>query len=340
MVSIKDIASACGVSTATVSKALNGHKDVGAATRQAVLSKAKEMGYLPNSQARALKTNRTYNLGVLFAEKSGSGLKQDYFLSILDSFKRKAESSGYDITFISGNAAYRNMTFYEHCVYRNVDGVLLACVDDFYDKRVTELIGSNIPLVSVDHIFEGRPAVVSDNYSGMKSLMTYITDMGHTKIAYIYGDDSFVTSERLRSFRETLDSLNINISERFVVQGIYHDPRKTELLVKELLSLPKKEQPTCIIVPDDFAALGAYNAAEELGLSVPDDISIAGYDGIMLSQLLRPRLTTVRQDTDRIGAEAADRLTALIQKTVSDDEAAAVIKSTLIKGGSVSERNR
>lgn len=277
---------------------------------------------------------------MLFAERSGSGLKQDYFSSILDSFKRKAESSGYDITFISGNAAYRNMTYYEHCVYRNVDGVLLACVDDFYDKRVTELVDSDIPLVSVDHIFEGRPAVVSDNYLGMKRLVDHIADMGHTKIAYIYGDDSYVTSERLRAFGDALDSLNIKISERFVVQGNYHDPRKTELLVKELLSLPKEEQPTCVIVPDDFAALGAYNAAEELGLSVPDDISIAGYDGIMLSQLLRPKLTTVRQDTDRIGAEAADRLTALIQKTVSDDEKTLTVESTLVKGGSVSERSR
>lgn len=339
MVSIKDIASACGVSIATVSKALNGHSDVGASTKQAVLSKAKEMGYLPNSQARALKTNRTYNLGVLFAEKSGSGLKQDYFSSILDSFKRCAESNGYDITFISGNAAKRNMTYYEHCLYRNVDGILLACADDFYDKRVTELVESGIPLVSVDHIFKGRSAVVSDNYSGMKCLTDYIADMGHTKIAYIYGDSSYVTSERLSAFRDALDSRNINISESFTVQGIYHDPRKTELLVKSLLSLPNGEAPTCIIAPDDFAALGAYNAAEELGLSVPDDISIAGYDGIVLSQVLRPKLTTVRQDTDRIGAEAAERLTALIQKKISD-ESIAVIGSTLVKGGSVSQINR
>lgn len=340
MVSIKDIASACGVSIATVSKALNNHKDVSEKTRSAVQQKAKEMGYLPNSQARALKTNRTFNLGVLFAEKSASGLKQGHFASILDSFKNEAEKNGYDITFISGNIAASKMTYYEHCMYRSIDGVLLACADDYSDSRVIELIKSDIPLVSIDYVPEKRLAVVSDNYSGIRELVSYIADMGHTRIAYIYGDESEVTAMRIKGFTETMRSRNINIRDEFMVQGIYHDPRKTELLVKSLLSLPKEDRPTCIIVPDDFAALGAYNAAEELGLSVPDDISIAGYDGIMLSEVLRPKLTTVRQDTDRLGAEAAVKLIGLINKEISDDESAVIIECSLIKGGSVSRIDR
>ena len=340
MVSIKDIASACGVSIATVSKALNNHKDVSEKTRKFVREKAKEMGYLPNSQARALKTNRTFNLGVLFAEKSESGLRQGFFASILDSFKNEAEKNGYDITFIGGNIAASKMTYYEHCMYRNIDGVLLTCVDDYTDSRVIELIKSDIPLVSIDYVPENRLAVVSDNYSGMKDLVNYIADMGHTKIAYIYGDNSDVTARRVNGFTETMNSRNINISDEFMVQGVYHDPRKTELLVKSLLSLPKKDRPTCIIVPDDFAALGAYNAAEELGLSVPDDISIAGYDGVTLSEALRPKLTTVRQDTDRLGAEAADKLIGLINKEISNDEPTVVVSSCLIRGGSVSRINR
>lgn len=338
MVSIKDIASACKVSVATVSKALNGHKDVSESTAKLVREKAKEMGYLPNSQARALKTNRTYNLGVLFAEKSQSGLKQDYFASILDSFKKRADSMGYDITFISGNVASSEMTFLEHCRYRNVDGVLVACVDDYDDKNVTELIESGIPLVSIDYVPKKGVAVASDNYNGMKKLVNYAADMGHKRIAYICGDDSFVTSERVRSFKETARSRNINIGEELIHRGVYRDPKKTEQIVKDILRAPTSERVSCIFVPDDFAALGAYYAAEELGLSVPDDISIAGFDGIMLSEIIKPRLTTVRQDTDKLGARAAERLVSLINKEETETGSVEIIDTKLIEGNSISRQ--
>ena len=101
MVSIKDIAQYCGVSVATVSKALNGQQDVGEATRERVLAAAREMGYTANVMARALKTNRTYNIGILFTDLRKSGFMHEYFASALNSFREEAESSGYDITFIS-----------------------------------------------------------------------------------------------------------------------------------------------------------------------------------------------------------------------------------------------
>ena len=91
MVSMKDISSVCRVSVATVSKALNGHSDVGAETKAHIVSVARELGYFPNSAARALKTNRTHNLGVLFVDEARSGLTHDYFSYVLDSFKRTAE---------------------------------------------------------------------------------------------------------------------------------------------------------------------------------------------------------------------------------------------------------
>ncbi len=338
MVSIKDIAAACGVSIATVSKALNDHKDVSEATKQTVQETAKRLGYFPNSQARALKTNRTYNLGVLFSERTNSGLTQDYFASVLDSFKKEAESEGYDITFISGNIGSRRMTPYEHCMYRNVDGVFVVCVDDFVDNGTIELFGSNVPLVTVDHVAENRLAVVSDNEEGMRRLVEYIAGKGHTKIAYIYGDLSDVTSIRVRTFRETLERLNIKVREEYLLQGRYHDTKNTELLVKKVLSC--SDRPTCIILPDDFAAIGAINALEEQGLSVPEDVSIAGYDGIVLSQVLRPKLTTIRQDTARLGAEAAKRLIALINKEISAGEPPLIIRGELLEGASVRDLNR
>ena len=146
MVSMKEIAKQCNVSVATVSKALNGYSDIGEETKNYILRTASEMGYLPNSSARALKTKRTFNLGVLFVDEARSGLTHDYFNRVLESFKSTAEAKGYDITFTSGNVSGKRMTYLEHCRYRGVDGVVMACVD-FTAEEVQELLLSDIPVV-------------------------------------------------------------------------------------------------------------------------------------------------------------------------------------------------
>jgi DNA-binding LacI/PurR family transcriptional regulator len=135
VVSIKDISIKCGVSVATVSKALNNHSDIAEATKENIKKAAKEMGYFPNSFARALKTNRTYNLGVLFVDEAHSGLTHEYFANVLDSFKVEAEKNGYDVTFINKHMGQKNMSYYEHSKYRGVDGVVIACIN-FSDPDV------------------------------------------------------------------------------------------------------------------------------------------------------------------------------------------------------------
>ena len=145
MASIKDIAKACGVSVATVSKALNGHNDISQATKEKVREAARQIGYMPNSAARALKTNRTYNLGVLFVDEAQSGLTHEFFAAVLDSFKRHAEGRGYDITFINHNIGHGHSSYLEHCRYRGVDGVIAACIK-FDDPEVIELAYSNLPV--------------------------------------------------------------------------------------------------------------------------------------------------------------------------------------------------
>ena len=118
MSSLKDLAQECGVSVATVSKALNGQPDISAATRDRIREAARRMGYVPNMAARSMKTNRTYNLGVLFVDERQSGLAHEYFSAVLDSFKVQVEKLGYDITFINRNLGGRTMTYLEHCHYR------------------------------------------------------------------------------------------------------------------------------------------------------------------------------------------------------------------------------
>ena len=170
MPSLKDLAKECGVSVATVSKALNDQPDIAPATRERIRAAARRMGYLPNAAARALKTNRTYNLGVLFVDEKQSGLTHEYFSAVLDSFKVEAEKRGYDITFINHNISGRSMSYLEHCHYRGVDGVVIACVN-FYDPQVVELVNGDVPVVTIDHVFNNRMAILSDNVVGTKALV-------------------------------------------------------------------------------------------------------------------------------------------------------------------------
>ena len=333
MISMKDISLRCGVSIATVSKALNDHSDISDSTKRMVRLTAQEMGYFPNSSARALKTNRTFNLGVLFIDRARNGLTHDYFAHVLDSFKVTAEAKGYDLTFINCNKSNQTMTYLEHSRYRGVDGVVIAHVD-FDQDEVSDLIKSEIPVVTIDHTFDSKPSVVSDNIGGMRELVTYIASRGHRKIAYINGgDQSSVTRNRIGAFYKTMDELGIPVSEKFMTAGDYRNPTLCYGVTKKLLELP--ERPTCIIYPDDLSSIGGINAARELGLSVPDDLSIAGYDGIDIAKYLEPKITTIEQDTKTIGETAAEKLIAMIEhpKTTLIDRT--MVPGRLLEGNSV-----
>lgn len=334
MVSIKDISVACGVSTATVSKALNGAHDISEATRGRICKVAEEMGYLPNAAARALKTNRTNNIGVLFQEEAGTGLTQEYFAAVLERFKNRAESEGYDITFINTNNSA--MSYYEHCIYRNVDGVAVVCAN-FLDPQVGELVNSGIPAVTIDYVFNGRMAVLSDNLKGLSDLVEYVYNMGHRRIAYIHGAPSSVTEKRLLGFYRTTERLGLEIPDSYVRQGIYHDPETCAKITSELLSLSKP--PTCILFPDDFSAIGGYNEIKQHGLRIPEDISVAGYDGINLSRVIEPSLTTIHQRTREMGSKAASQLIQMIEHPKTTLPEVSVIEGELWEGRSVGKVN-
>ncbi len=338
MVSLKDIAKACNVSPATVSKALNGQSDVSEETKALVNNVAKSMGYFPNSFARALKTNRTYNIGVLFVDEAQSGLTHDYFSYVLDSFKKAAEAKGYDITFINSNKSNPNrMTYLEHCKYRGFDGALVACVD-FYDPEVYELVNSGLPVITIDHYFFGHSAVLSDNVRGMKDLLSFIVRNGHRRIAYIHGMPSAVTSSRLSSFFKTLDEFGISVPDEYIREAPYRNTRITAQETEKLLDLDVP--PTCILYPDDFSCFGGINVINERGLSIPDDISVAGYDGIRIGRHIEPQLTTLRQDTAKIGLTAAQKLIDRIEhpKTTIEDEI--MIEGSVYVGKTVKNLNK
>ena len=332
MVSMKDIALRCGVSVATVSKALNGQPDIGEETRSRIIAVAREMGYMTNAAARALKTNRTYNLGVLFVDERRSGLAHEYFSAVLESFKVEAEAHGYDITFINHNVGGKPTSYLQHCLYRGVDGVVIACVD-FGDPRVRELVESHIPLVTIDRVFDNRLAVVSDNVGGVSALVRYVYEKGHRKIAFLHGERTSVTNNRLIGFHRTCEELGLEIPEEYIIERVYHDPDRCAEATRQLLNLP--DRPTCILFPDDFSSIGGMNALLEAGLRIPEDISVVGYDGIHLAKVLR--LTTYSQNAAALGKTAAARLISLIEHPKTTVLDRVLVEGSLMEGTSVKQ---
>lgn len=330
MVSLKDIADKCSVSIATVSKALNDHDDIGPDTKKHIREIAEKLGYFPNSSARALKTKRTNNIGVLFVDEGRSGLTHDYFARVLDSFKRVTEVSGYDITFI--NATSQKMTYLEHAHFRGVDGVVIACVD-FDDRDVIDLINSDLPVVTIDHVFDNRISVVSDNIGGMHDLIKYVHSLGHERIGYIYGDDTAVTRNRVASYYNTLKELGITADDSLLCASAYRNPKLAAKYTEQLLA--QRNRPTCILYPDDYSAIGGLNAIEKAGLSVPNDISVAGYDGLYVSQIIHPKLTTYQQNSEEIGRIAAKSLIRLIRDPKSTLIDKILVPGKVLEGASV-----
>lgn len=332
MVTLKDISESSGYSVSTVSKALNGSSEIGVDTTLRIQQIAAEMGYFPNAAARLLKTNKSNNLGVLFIDEMQGGLAHEYFSSVLNSFKVAAERLGFDITFISQNLGQQKMTYYEHAKYRNCDGVVIASVD-FHDPKVVELAQSEIPTVTIDHIYNDSTAILSDNLNGAKDLIQHVYDFGHRKIAFIHGEMTSVTQRRLAGFYKACKKLNIDVPDEYIKSARYHDPESSTKASRELLSL--KDPPTCIMYPDDFSFIGGMNEIEHQGLRIPDDISVAGYDGILLSQMLRPELCTYKQNTNDLGTLAAEELVDAITNKKTYIPKQIWVKGELLAGNSV-----
>ena len=329
---MKDIAKACNVSVATVSKALNGQQDIGEETRLRILRTADEMGYMTNAAARALKTNRTYNIGVLFVDPMHGGLAHEFFSMVLDGIRSEAERGGYDITFINCNLGQRSTSYLQHCLYRGVDGVVIASAD-FQDPMIVQLVQSELPVVTIDHVFNNRISVISDNIKGMDALVRYVASRGHRRLALIHGEKTTVTVNRLTGFHRACEELGIRVPDAWIREGVFHDPASCYKITKEILSLP--ERPSCIFFPDDYSFIGGYNAIRKAGLHIPEDISAVGYDGIPLSRIISPVLTTWQQDTVGLGRTAAAKLIELIERPKTAILDRVIVSGWLQEGGTV-----
>lgn len=296
MVTIKMIAQRCDLSTAAVSRALNHLPGVSQKNAERVRQVAKEMGYYPNIAARALKTNRTKIIGILYRNL----FAHEFFSVVLEGIQVEAERSGYELVFLNSRP---DGSYYEHACQRQCAGVIVVQGMFDYD-RVMTLVQSSIPTVSIECEYPGSVTITNDNVGSMEEVVHYLHDqMGHSRIAYIHGEMVQVTSERLAGFFRGCRDCGISVPLEYIRPAHFRTPYMSGDITRELLALPKP--PTCILYPDDVSYLGGMAEIERQGLRIPDDISCFGFDGVALSRAVRPMLTTYFQDAEQMGARAA-----------------------------------
>ena len=312
MITIYDIAKVTGFSPPTISKALNGTGGLSSATRSLILQTAQELGYTPNMTARTLSTNRSNLIGVIYEDYYMlKGFKHPLFGDILNSFRKVIENAGYDLLFLSRTLGARQMTYLEHCKFRNVDGVLILNPVPG-DADVASLAGCGRPCVSANEPIPGICTIVTENVEAAKEVIQYLVDLGHTKIAYVSGPLRITAPaafERLQGYQACLTENNIPFDQSLVEEGNFWHAEEGYEATKRLLSRTKDF--TAIFAANDTLACGVKRALEEAGFIIPDDVSLVGFDGDEMGEYLKPRLTTMWQNSEEIGLRTAQMLLKL-----------------------------
>ncbi len=311
MATIYDIAKRAGVSPATVSRVLNGYPDVSDKTRKKIQKITDELGFQPNAAARGLATKRSMTIGVFFQDHVNSGLRHPFFQNVLASFKDIIGAEGYDLLFFA-NQQNGPDSFEARAKQRDVDGVLLLGVPRS-DPALASLASSQIPCMSIDLDMLGRRAgyLCSDNVGGATMAMDYLVQNGHRNIGFV--GDAFFTKpghDRLLGYQQACRTYSLPFRREWVLDGDFTEAGGYRA-GKRLLELD--ELPSAMFCAGDMMAIGMMVALREAGIETGRDMSIIGFDDIEFAHFVSPGLTTIRQQTDLMGARAAKALVELIE---------------------------
>jgi LacI family repressor for deo operon, udp, cdd, tsx, nupC, and nupG len=302
-VTITDVARRAGVSTATVSRALGKPDHVAEETRAAVFSAIQETGYIPNATARSLRARSTKMVLALL-----NGIGDSFFTAILNAVEEALFEAGYGMVMGDTRGDTARESHYDRLVRSGqVDGVLLfsgrlpdASFVDLDTSVPLTLVCNDIPELSV-------PFVESANRDAARTLTEYLISVGHRRIAHIAGPMRGPESEdRIAGYREALAAAGIAFDADLVWQGSYRSETGAEVAVTHFL--PMTERPTAVFAANDESAIGFIKAVRDAGLSVPQDVSVAGFDDIGYAALFDPGLTTMRQPRAELGRVAAQIL--------------------------------
>ena len=311
---LEDVASAAGVSTATVSRCLNEKQKVTVKTRERVMEAVERLGYTPNFNARAMAARRSYTIGAIIPT-----MENAIFARGLQAFQETLHELGYNL--LVSSSAYQPKLEAEQIrelVARGADGLLLIgyerdqAVYDYLDKR-------NVPTVlawasSPDKAY---PFVGFDNRAAMRTLADKVIEMGHRRISVISGvvEGNDRAAGRLAGIKDSWLAHGFDIKDLAIIQTPY-DIDGGAMAFEQLMAADPK--PTVVMCGNDVLATGAIWKARELGLSVPNDVSVTGFDDIELARYVWPPLTTVHVPHRQMGSEAAHALVNLIEKRSSN----------------------
>ncbi len=311
MITIYDIAEKTGLSAATVSKVFNNYAGVSQKARDVVLQAAKDMDYMPNTNARALVTKKSWLISLLFSEDIGSGIAHPHFSEILQSAITQVQSHGYDVVFVNKRLGRDDVSYLDHCRYRGVDGVLIAAGSHFTDE-IQCVLDSDYTCVSVEEIYPNRHTVISDNWTGTMQALEYLYFLGHRKIAHIAGPKKRLAGrERYEAYVHFLQQKNIPYNPKYVVEAEYFRKDAGIKASTELMEQCWDDMPTAIFAGYDELACAMQTVLLSRGYRIPKDISIIGFDDLPISET--PGITTIRQDRRLIGQTAGDMLVQLIE---------------------------
>lgn len=310
MASIHDVAKEAGVSVATVSKVINNYPDVSDKTRKKVSQTIKRLKYHPNVAARGLVKGRSWTVGVFLT----TPFTNPFVTELLEGIKTALQNSGYDLVHLSTRFDDPSYSFVEHCLSRNVDGVVGFGVDR-NDPHLEELLDSDIPTMFVDADIRGRRAgyITTENKAGIMQAVEHLTELGHSRIAFVSGElNKAVGVLRHEGYMEGMKLHKLAVRDDYVKISDYSMEGGTRAMT-ELLELA--ERPTAVICTSDMMAFGAINVIHRSGLSVPEDISVIGFDNTYYSEIFSPALTTVNQNIRSIGSHAIETLIAMIENS-------------------------
>ena len=303
-VTIQDVAKTAGVSVSTVSRVLNRRVDVATDTQDRILSVIDDLGYTTNLAARSMRSQKKNLIGLIMPD-----IAYPFAIEVMKGVNRAIAESEFDLLVYttgdvrkSGRASHEQK--YVSLLNNSVtDGVLIVA-------PVASEFSTEAPIVSVDPIMSNPnyPSVHATNYQGSVDAMDYLLDLGHKRIGFISGRAELESSNRrLKGYRDSLDKAGIPIDEKLIAPGDY--TTETGIIcAKKLLS--QDEPPTAIFASNDQTAMGVFQAAQEMRLRIPEDISVIGFDNITESKYMG--LTTMDQFISEMGFVATQMLIKLI----------------------------
>ncbi len=334
MVTISDIAKKCHCSTTTVSKVLNNSGNISPKKKEEILRVAEELKYVRNKSAVALASNNKSSrlIGIMLHINEDKSITHELFSTILNYFRIQMEKNDYDICFIRNLDEKSNYEYKNYIKSKGIDGVFLLSASMGLDK-VKNLLKSDIPAVGFD-LPIAKYNVSSDNQEAVANMVDYLVAIGHRRICYVAPKDFGVALERKEGFLKGIKRNNLEFDERMIIQAPFFSSDSAKTATDSALN--NGYNPTVIMYPDDYTAISAIPYLRSINKKVPRDISITGFDGVEIANVMRPQITTSKQDCKNIGIEAANLLLKQINKE-KIEHPHVVVKTTLLLGESVKE---